>query len=236
MIHAYPTAAAVPEALEGRWQPVAIDVLRATSVIVTALANGAEAVVPTLEPREALEGRDRDGGPALAAGERGGLPPEGFDLGNSPADYRPEVVGGRRVYLSTTNGTRLLLAARRFGPVLCASFRNLSAVVRALRGDVLLLCAGTDDQFSADDLAVAGAIVSALPDAAASDLAMVSRAWYEAHRDDLAGMLAATRHGRILAALGLSRDVRDCAVVDAHDLVPVYHEGEIRPLLRRGSC
>lgn len=238
-IHVFPTVESLPADLPGRWQAVAVDTLRATTTIVAALAAGAAAVVPVASPEEALAARFRGGGAVLAAGEREGRAPAGFDLGNSPREFVPDRVGGRRIYLTTTNGTRALLTAAAHGDVLCAAFRNAGAVARVLRagrGGVLILCAGTEGRIAAEDLAVAGAVIVALrPEADADgwrlhDLARVARAWYEAQCFDLAGALAATDHGQFLARSGLQADLAECARQDACDVVPVFHGGAITAL------
>ncbi|MBT8397581.1 MAG: 2-phosphosulfolactate phosphatase [Gemmatimonadetes bacterium] len=114
---------------------VVIDVIRATSTLVEALANGAKAIFPTLSTEEAVKlasslGRED----TLLCGERKGLKVEGFDLGNSPAEFTAEVVGGKQLVMTTTNGTRAFAAVEAADRVLAASFLNLSAVVEALEG------------------------------------------------------------------------------------------------------
>src|SRR5262249_9659060 len=121
---------------------VVIDVLRATSTEITALANGAEAIFPaaTVEEARALKEKTPS---LLLAGERHGLPPEGFDLGNSPREFTAEKVKGRKIVHTTTNGTLAWLACRNAAETLGAAFLNLNAVTERLRrkgGPVLLVC------------------------------------------------------------------------------------------------
>lgn len=110
---------------------IVIDVLRATSTMVTALANGCQALIPVLTPEDALEKRMEIPG-ALLGGERRAMRIEGFDLGNSPFDYAPEKVGGKRVIMTTTNGTRAIRAAAEAKAVWMASFLNLESIVEAI--------------------------------------------------------------------------------------------------------
>lgn len=165
---------------------VVIDVLRATSTIVTALANGAKAVVPMLTPDEARSLAQPDD---LLAGERGSLPLPGFALGNSPLEFTAERVAGKRIILTTTNGTRALLAAKGARRVLLASLLNMGAVADELKkdlarsaafkgeafpvqgdnparedipGKVTFLCSGTRGRFSLEDTLCAGGIISRL--------------------------------------------------------------------------
>lgn len=132
---------------------VVIDVLRATSTIVTALDNGAAGVVPVREAEEAITvmrrlGRDR----SLLCGERDSRLITGFDLDNSPASYTRERVEGKTLVLTTTNGTRALVeAARGNGTVYCGALINRAAIVERLaaaEGNALLLCAGSEGALS----------------------------------------------------------------------------------------
>ena len=144
---------------------VVVDVLRASSTIVAALAAGAHAIYPVVSTEEAIKlatslGRED----ALLAGERRGLKVEGFDLGNSPREFTPETVGGKRVVMSTTNGTRALVAVAGAERVLVASFLNLSAVAAACADAerLAVVCAGREGRFSIDDAVCAGMLLGRL--------------------------------------------------------------------------
>jgi 2-phosphosulfolactate phosphatase len=142
---------------------VVIDVLRATTTILYALAAGARQVVPCLEIEAARQIRDRlPRGEVLLGGERGGVKIEGFDLGNSPEEYTPEIVGGRTIAFTTTNGTRAMLRCTRARRVLVGGFVNLSAVQQAIEPEehVAILCAGTDGRITAEDALAAGLLVA----------------------------------------------------------------------------
>jgi 2-phosphosulfolactate phosphatase len=139
-----------------------IDVLRATSTICQALASGAREVVPFVEIDDARAAAERVGrANVVLGGERMGLLIDGFDLGNSPAEYSASRVGGRAVYITTTNGTRALQHARLAKSIVTASFLNVSAVVASLKDEprVDILCAGTDGRETDEDILLAGAIV-----------------------------------------------------------------------------
>ena len=204
---------------------VVIDVLRATSSVTAALAAGARGVYPAGSTEEALRlvqslGRDD----TLLCGERKGTRIEGYDLGNSPGEFTPAVVGDKRVIMDTTNGTPALLAVAEADRVVTACFANLSAVAAALQEseDVLVVCAGREGSFGLEDAVCAGALVSALggpgrhafDDGARAAYVLASR-W----RVD-AEFLGGTAAGRALAELGLDADVRWCAQRDVVDLVP----------------
>lgn len=206
-----------PEGPAISWRCCAvIDQLRATSTIVTALAHGAAAFYAVRSVEEArLLKRSKPG--ALLAGERGGLPPEGFDLGNSPRAFTPEAVGGREIILTTTNGTGALAACRGAETIVAASFLNLSAVVSLLAGSPApraLLCAGTGNDFSLEDAIVAGAIAEEIAPG------HPAAAIYRAVRGDLPSVLRRTVNGRRLIALGLEEDIAWSLQRDRFPVVP----------------
>lgn len=194
---------------------VVVDQLRATSTIVAALGNGATAVLAagTVEEARALAA-SRPG--ALLAGERGGVPPEGFALGNSPRDFGPERVAGREIVLTTTNGTLALLACRGAGAIHAASFLNLAATLAVLRGEreVVFLCAGTGPDFALEDALTVGALVEALAPG------HPAAAPWRASLHDLDAVLARTTNGRRLVALGLGDDIAWSARRDAFAIAP----------------
>jgi 2-phosphosulfolactate phosphatase len=154
---------AAPEQLVGKTL-VVIDVLRATTTIVHALAAGAREVIPCLEIDEALETAQAKGALAVLGGERGGRKIAGFHLGNSPLEYTPDVVGGKSVVFTTTNGTRAMMRCRAAGRVLIGAFSNFSALCGELSDDeqIEIICAGTDGEVTREDTLLAGAIVDEL--------------------------------------------------------------------------
>lgn len=219
--------------LPGEWQPVVVDVLRATTTVAAALHAGAEGIVPATTVEQARRLHDAYSGPRVLAGERQGHPPDGFDLGNSPLQMTPERVQGRRIFLTTTNGTSALLVAETLGPVYCASFANLEAVTIALNRtekNIVVLCAGAHGQTAAEDLAVAGALADQLRAAPTDELAVIARAWYRDSRDDLVGMLARTTHGQYLMEQGYRADLEFCARLNSCPCLGVLQGGVIRSI------
>jgi len=197
-----------------------IDVIRATSTIVTALANGSTGVQPVAEVTDAFVFKAHDPA-AVLAGERGGQPLPGFDLGNAPEDFTRERVTGRRVILTTTNGTQALAACRGARAVMTMGLLNLSAVAARLRElgpPWIIVCAGFEGQFGYDDAIVAGALAEALE----QDHVMVSL--YRSVRRDLAGALLRSNAGQELMKMGLAKDVPFCAQVDLFSIVPMLGE------------
>ena len=125
-----------PEQLRGR-VAVVIDVLRATTTIIHALARGAECVIPCLEVEAARQAAQKIGSSALLGGERGGMRIDGFDFGNSPTEYVSEKISGRTIVFSTTNGTRAMLHCRQAAKILLGAFVNRAAVAQAVSSAAL---------------------------------------------------------------------------------------------------
>lgn len=200
-----------------------IDVLRATTTLTRALAHGARAVVPVATPAEGFAARERRPG-SLLCGERDGRRVPGFDLGNSPFEYEPDVVRGRTLVFASTNGSQALLAAARRRVRVLACFANLSAVVARLRSAaaVELFCAGKEGGFALEDAACAGALVARLrphgfvPAGAAA--AMTERL-APAGATAVRALVEGAAHARTLFDLGepYARDVVLCATLDAFD-------------------
>jgi 2-phosphosulfolactate phosphatase len=236
-VHLLPSLVA-PEDLAGR-AVVVIDVLRATTTIVHALASGATTVVPCLEIEDARREASRRGGAALLGGERGGRAIEGFDLGNSPEEYSPARVAGKTIVMTTTNGTRAMLRCRQARRVLIGAFVNFSAICEALRDetDVDLLCAGTDNQVTREDVLFAGAVVDDLVQTMAAagaaggalelnDQGLIALDAWRAAREDmrqsaaLVDRLRTSRGGRTLIDIGHERDIDIAADIDRFSVAP----------------
>lgn len=215
---------------------IVVDALRATSCIVWAVKNGAAKVIPTQDPGDAVAVAGRLGlQDCVLAGERGGLPIPGFALGNSPHEFGPETVRNKTVIISTTNGTAALYGARNAKKALVGAMINRTAAgMRAAQegNDIIVLCAGTGGQVSADDIVAAGAIADAVCRCAQSqveltDAAIISIAMFQDFLDGRLDM-ALTSHYRALTALGFERDVEFCLTRDLTDVVPCYDNGVIR--------
>jgi 2-phosphosulfolactate phosphatase len=212
---------------------VVLDVVRASTTVVAALAGGARAVVPVATPDEAgARARGWDSGATLVGGERGGAPPPGFDCGNSPAEYTPERVGGRTVVFTTTNGTRALLALGGARRVAVGGFVNAAAVARWVaveRGDVLLVCAGERGRFCLEDAVCAGLLVSRLASAddVLTDAARAAQVLWERYADDLGAMLADATWAQALVGQGRAADLPLCVALDVYGVVPVLRDGAL---------
>ena len=222
-----PTAEAVCPAGLAERAVLIVDVLRASTTIVTALASGCLGVVPVCDAEEARRRLAVEPG-ALVAGERRGEPLAGFDLGNSPLEFTPARVGGRTVIFTTSNGTRALLAARAAAAVAVAALVNLTAAASWARGqqrDVTVACAGERGARSLEDWVCAGLLVERLTAASgvvASGAAREAAAAAREYADDVSRLGVDSGWARHLRASGRGDDVTACLVVDSSALVPVY--------------
>jgi 2-phosphosulfolactate phosphatase len=229
-----------PQDVQGRVVAV-IDVLRASTTIAVALSNGARAIIPMDSPDDAVpRSKQCDRGAVRLAGERRMLKMDGFDLGNSPAEHTRESVEGKTVLLSTTNGTKALLAVQGARDVVVASYVNLSAVSAmlrtALRGgaDITLVCAGQDRQFALEDAACAGRFVHSVSKRMTgldlNDAAFSASLIDKKFGDNLVRLFNSAAHGRALTAAGFAGDLVACAAVDSYPVIPVYQDRQITML------
>jgi len=204
---------------------VVVDILRATSTLTFALAAGASRVIPAATVEAARQLR-REHPDALLCGERDGRRIPGFDLGNSPDEYRPEVVRGRTLVFASTNGSQAMLAAARARRRVPGAFVSASATARAVAGEraLVVVCAGKLGGFCIEDAAFAGWLLRALspagfePEGAEARLALNLA---PADAAEVAAMVAGSAHGRYLSALGseFRRDVAICSQLDVFQSV-----------------
>lgn len=236
---------------------IVIDVLRASTTIITALAHGAAGVrpVPTIDEARALAVEGGPGDESLLGGERGGLRIDGFDLGNSPLEYSRHRVNGRRIVITTTNGTAALAACSAAAEVLIGAIVNRTAVAARARSlatargaaDIHLVCAGTDGQVTEEDLLAAGAILEAasqLPDASDDTLDVAAASALSLFREmsastqgkrvtdgdagavaSIVAAFARSRGGRNLVELGMQADLPIAAAIDSLPIVPRLDRG-----------
>ena len=236
VIHPLPESVAPADLAGG--VVVVIDVLRATTVIVQALAQGARAVVAAASVAEARQMASR--WPArerLLGGERQGVKIEGFDLDNSPFSYGPEVVTGKTIVFTTTNGTRALRWAEQAADIRIGAFANLSAVVESLRDEtrpVHLLCAGTDNRITGEDLLVAGAMADRLSEVFSIHReSLIFAEFWRQHGVEAQERLRTMREsagGRNLVELGFDQDIERSSQIDLFAVVPQLDRasGELR--------
>lgn len=210
---------------------VIIDIFRATSTITTALANGAEKVIPVASVDECIALGEQHIG-SITAGERNGQVAPGLQYGNSPLEYPVDFIKGKVLNLTTTNGTRLLHMVKDADTIIIGSFLNLTAVCNFLveQGkDVLLGCASWKDRPNMEDNLFAGAVVSKVREhfEITCDSAHIAFSMYEnaLTKDSLLEYLKVGSHYHRLAGYGLIKDLEYCTSVDLHPVVPVLKDG-----------
>jgi 2-phosphosulfolactate phosphatase len=231
-VRIYPLPANIEPGTLAGGVAVVIDVLRASTTIIVALANGAVRVIPCglVDTARRLAAEDETGN-TLTGGERGGVKIEGFDLDNSPASYSPERVAGKTIAFTTTNGTAALLQTDGAARVLIGALVNRQAIVEALHADgrpVHLICAGTDGRMTSEDVFGAAAIAAGL--ARFDDVELwdemtqsTAKHWPEGvPADRLVEWLDTSPGGSNLVALGFQDDIARAAQVDSISVVPEY--------------
>lgn len=218
---------------------VVVDVLRASSTIVTILERGAAEVLPARDIPSALDLKERFPG-HLLCGERGGLPPPGFDYGNSPNEFATLDLIGKSLILATSNGTRILAtAAETYDQVLVGALLNRTAAARgALRvakesdTDIIISCSAAHggSTFVLEDALGAGAIADAAslaePRLQLTDAARFARDAFRQVSGGIAAAVAAAHHAQELVTEGLGEDVGYCARLDTSDVVPILHRSD----------
>jgi 2-phosphosulfolactate phosphatase len=213
---------------------VVVDVLRASATIIAALANGAKAIIPLATPEEVRNHASKHcREEVLLCGERQGVCLPGFDLGNSPREYKSQVVAGKVLYFTSTNGTQILAKARDAQRVFVSGFNNVSAsltLLKSLRADTLIVCAGCEGLFSLEDAVYAGMLVRGLedlPQSKKTDSAEAACLLYDAYAHDLQGMASSAFWGKQLIEIGLGDDIPVCVAVDSQGVVPELLHGRL---------
>ena len=209
---------------------VVIDVLRATSTIATALKVGAEAVQAFSSLEELMQVSEAwPAAQQLRAGERGGAKVEGYELGNSPLDCTPALMGGKRLFLSTTNGTRALQRVQEAQQVIAGAIINRQTVVNYLLAQppetLWLLGSGWEGGYSLEDTVCAGAIADLLTSYAGfkvgNDEVIAAIALYRQWQDNLLDLFRQASHGQRLLRLNGDEDLKYCASLDLLDILPL---------------
>ncbi len=215
---------------------VIIDVLRASSTIVTALANGCRGFIPILSPDKARKKAEQfEKERVLLGGERKGIKIGGFDLGNSPREYQREAVKDKTIIFSTTNGVKTLEMVEGAYRIIIGSFLNLQAVCNYCtnyKGDISIICAGKGGRFSLEDTACAGMIINSLRDVfpvacQEADANLTARLLHKKFDNNILEILRKSQHGRYLESIGLGEDLKFCSQLDFFHIVPIFKDGII---------
>jgi 2-phosphosulfolactate phosphatase len=210
---------------------VVVDVLRATSSMVTAFAHGIQKIIPVSTLQDCLA-QKQDG--FLTAAERDGRQAEGFDMGNSPFSYMGSGIKGKTLLMTTTNGTNAIRLSMAADKVITGAFLNVGKVAEFLEEeakDVLVVCAGWKGNFNLEDTLFAGALADRLPTfMPANDATLAAQHLYRLAKNDMVSFLANSSHVQRLKNLDIVQDVAYCLQEDIYDVVPVLQGDFLMPL------
>ncbi|MEP7129289.1 MAG: 2-phosphosulfolactate phosphatase [Chitinophagales bacterium] len=208
---------------------VVVDILRATSCMVTAFAHGVESITPfsDLSSCQAMKSKGY-----ITSGERDGKKVDGFDRGNSPFEYMGADVKDKKIAFTTTNGTQAIEKALGAKKIVIGSFLNLSSVVKYLlfgENSVLVVCAGWKGKVNLEDTLFAGAIMEKLrnhiePDC---DAPLAAQHLYNLAKDDMMKFLSNSSHVKRLNRLNIQKDIEFCLTPDQYSIVPILTEGKL---------
>jgi 2-phosphosulfolactate phosphatase len=225
-----------PELLSNR-VVVVIDILRATSVMVQAMSQGAREIIPVKTVEEAFQmAKSFPPDTTVLGGERESRKIEGFDLGNSPREYQGEKVRGKRLILTTTNGTKAFHAVSSGKKVLVGSFLNIAAVAGRcfeLNRDVFIYLSGDEGNFSLEDTVCGGMLIDRIIKKGGRSLLLTDASrsghiLFQKFEANIAESFTLSQHGRNLVDRGFKEDLPYCAQVDMTNVVPVFKDGVIR--------
>ena len=206
---------------------VVVDILRATSCMVTAFAHGVQSITPfaDLEACRAMKSKGY-----ITSGERNGEKVPGFDRGNSPFEYMGDSIHGKKIAFTTTNGTQAIEKAKGARKIVIGSFLNLSSIVKYLlfgENSILIVCAGWKGKVNLEDTLFAGAVVEKLknhilPDC---DAPLAAQHLYNLAKDDMVTFLNSSSHVKRLNRLNIHKDIKYCLTVDQYQIVPRLEQG-----------
>jgi len=218
---------------------VIIDVLRASTSIITALANGCKSVIPVSEVEQARKMASKFSDQSvLLGGERNEMIIPGFDLSNSPLEYKVEIVKNKWIIFTSTNGARLFEYSQFANKTVIGGFVNVTVLSQFIinnRKDIAILCAGKNNQFGLEDAVCGGMLVDKIINKITdslilNDSAMAAHILYQNYQQNLIDMLYRTSHGRRLIEIGQEKDFAKCAAVDSIEIIPVLNGEELIPL------
>ena len=217
---------------------VVIDVLRASSTIVTALHNGAKEIIPVASVEFAVKiSGGLFTGQTLMCGERNTRKVEGFALGNSPLEFTEDRIAGKSIILYTTNGSKAVVKAKFSENLFVTTFLNLSAVAKRLielNKDTEIICSGRGNTISLEDIVCAGKLVSEIQKSKEgvelSDSSKAGILLNKSFGKNIYKMLKETEHGQILIENGFEKDIEYCSKLDLFEVIPVFSSNALRLL------
>lgn len=209
---------------------VIVDIFRATSTMMAALANDVTSITPVMD-LESCRQMGKDG--YVIAGERDGKTAEGFTLGNSPLSYLEKKFAGKKIAMTTTNGTVAIEKTKSFAKnIILGAFVNLKATAEFLisqEEDVLILCAGWKGKFNLEDSLFAGALVSSLYPHFGTDCdtSLAMRALYEGNEHRLQVFMGQASHAKRLQNHNIEADIDFCLTQDIFDIIGILEDGKL---------
>ena len=208
---------------------VVVDIFRATSCMVSGLANGVRSITPVATVEECLAYREHG---HICAGERGGKKIPEFDIGNSPFEYMDEAYRGKDIAVSTTNGTLAIKKSADATEIIIGSFLNLSAIadyVKNSQKDVVIHCAGWKGTFNLEDTTFAGALIDRVSDSYLfkSDASFMAYSLWNQAKSDLYQFLLKSAHAERLRKFGIENDLKFCSQIDQFKVLPKLVNDEI---------
>ncbi len=221
---------------------IAIDVLRATTTMITAFEFGATSILPVTTVDEALEIFEKSQpNSVLLGGERNNIKPIKFHFGNSPFEYQNKEVSNKKVIFTTTNGTKLLHRLQNFPKIYLGCYRNVESLVQHIciqsndNTNILVACAGSNDKFSFDDVLCAGAFVDAFQSVSSTniqltDTAKVAKILYSQSKSTIVDFVKTTSHGASLVESGFEQDVDYCFTKNSSTIIAVYEQNLVKSL------
>ena len=206
---------------------VVVDILRATSCMVTAFAHGVESITPFADLNACRVMKTKG---YITSGERDGKMVDGFDKGNSPFEYTGDDIKGKKIAFTTTNGTQAIEKAKGAKKIIIGSFLNLSSIVKYLlfgENNVLIVCAGWKGKVNLEDTLFAGAVMEKLknhiePDC---DAPLAAQHLYNLAKDDMVKFLSNSSHVKRLNRLNIQKDIDYCLTLDEYQIVPTLVQG-----------
>lgn len=209
---------------------VVVDILRATSCMVTALAHGVESITPLAQLKDCQLMKEKG---YITAGERDGKKVEGFDLGNSPFEYMDEKIKGRKIAFTTTNGTQAIAKSIGAKEIIIGAFLNIGAVIDYIakgNNNVLIVCSGWKGRVNLEDTLFAGAVINNMsgqikPDC---DAPLAAQHLYTLARPNMEAYLQESSHVKRLNRLNIHKDISFCLQENVYSIVPVLKQGELK--------
>ena len=208
---------------------VVVDIFRATSCIVTGLANGVTAIKPVGEVEE-TKALGQAG--YLMAGERGGIKVPEFDMGNSPFEYQKDEVKGKKVAISTTNGSQAIIKSEKAKEIVIGAFLNLESMAEYLlqsKANVVIHCAGWKGTPNLEDTLFAGALIDECAEEmdTVGDSALIAHQLYIGNHENLFGIAKQSSHAERLSGFGIEEDLEFCMTANEYQVVPKLVDGEL---------